>query len=109
VSCSAPLLHAFQTFLKNHINVYSLAAQEPFRLWGDQIDGSFRFGDETYSVEAKWWPGPGASFVTNRGFTNEQLATFQRSKRVICMDSHDPYETLSREISFSQVLDCKIP
>ena len=28
--------------------------KDPFRLHGEQIDGSFQFGHETYLVEAKW-------------------------------------------------------
>lgn len=31
-----------------------LQARAPFRLVGEQIDGSFQLGNETYLVEAKW-------------------------------------------------------
>ena len=46
--------YAFETFLKDLFDAYGLAAQEPFRLHGEQIDESFQFGHETCLVEAKW-------------------------------------------------------
>ncbi len=120
--------YAFETFLKDLFNAYGLAAQEPFRLRGEQIDGSFQFGNETYLVEAKWQGQPtGVAelhtfhgkieqkaawtrglFVSNSGFTDEGLTAFGRGKRVICMDGYDLYETLNREIPFNHVLDRKI-
>lgn len=42
--------YAFEKFLKQLFDVYRLAAQEPFRLRGEQIDGSFQLGNETYLV-----------------------------------------------------------
>ncbi len=41
-------------FLKSLFDAFGLAAQEPFRLRGEQIDGSFQLGSETYLLEAKW-------------------------------------------------------
>ena len=46
--------YAFESFLKNLFDVYGLTAQEPFRLRGEQIDGSSQLSSETYLVEAKW-------------------------------------------------------
>ena len=99
--------YAFEKFLKQLFDVYGLAAQEPFRLRGEQIDGSFQFANEIYLVEAKWQSQPtGVAelhtfhgkieqkaawtrglFVSNSGFTDEGLSAFGRGKRVICMDS----------------------
>lgn len=120
--------YAFEKFLKEFFNAYGLAAQEPFRLRGEQIDGSFQFGNEIYLVEAKWqgqttgvadlhtfhgkieqkaaWTR--GLFVSNSGFTDDGLAAFGRGKRVICMDGFDLYETLDREIPFNHVLDRKV-
>jgi hypothetical protein len=120
--------YAFEKFLKQLFDVYGLAAQDPFRLRGEQIDGSFQFANETYLVEAKWQGHPtGAAelhtfhgkieqkaawtrglFVSNSGFTEDGLTAFGRGKRVICMDGYDLYETLDREIPLNLVLERKV-
>jgi len=120
--------YAFQGFLKDLFDTFGLAAQEPFRLKGEEIDGSFLLGSDTYLLEAKWHGTPiGASdlhifhgkieqkaawtrglFVSNSGFTEEGLVAFGRGKRVICMDGLDLYEMLDREIPLSHVLERKV-
>lgn len=120
--------YAFESFLKQLFDANGLSAREPFRLRGEQIDGSFQFGNETYLVEAKWqgqaigvaelhtfhgkieqkaaWTR--GLFVSNSGFTEEGLFAFGRGKRVICMDGFDLYETLDREIPLKDVLERKV-
>lgn len=120
--------YAFEKFLRQFFDVYGLAAKEPFRLRGEQIDGSFQFANETYLVEAKWQSqATGVAelhtfhgkieqkaawtrglFVSNSGFTDDGLTAFGRGKRVICMDGYDLYETLHREIPLNHVLDRKV-
>nr|WP_249157485.1 restriction endonuclease [Bradyrhizobium sp. KB893862 SZCCT0404] len=119
---------AFEAFLKGLFDAFGLAAQEPFRLRGEQIDGSFQLGSETYLLEAKWHAQPiGVAdlhtfhgkieqkaawtrglFVSNSGFSEDGLVAFGRGKRVICMDGLDLYELLDREIPLSQVLERKV-
>jgi len=120
--------YAFERFLCGLFEAYGLAPQEPFRLRGEQIDGSFQFGNDTYLVEAKWHGSPiGVAdlhvfhgkieqkaawtrglFVSNSGFSEDGLAAFGRGKRVVCMDGFDLYETLEREIPLAQVLERKV-
>jgi len=120
--------YAFEKFLKNLFDTYGLAPKEPFLLKGEQIDGSFQFGNETYLVEAKWHSKPmGVAelhtfhgkieqkaawtrglFVSESGFTEEGIVAFGRGKRLICMDGFDLYEMLNREIPLTEVLDRKI-
>jgi len=120
--------YGFERFLKGLFDTYSLAAHEPFRLRGEQIDGSFQLASEVYLLEAKWQAEPiGAAelhtfhgkieqkaawtrglFVSNSGFSDDGLAAFGRGKRVICMDGLDLYEILERELSLSQVLERKV-
>lgn len=91
--------YAFEKFLKQLFDAYGLAAQEPFRLQGEQIDGSFQFANDTYLVEAKWqsqrtgvadlhnfhgkieqkaaWTR--GLFVSNSGFTEDGLIAFGRA------------------------------
>ena len=120
--------YAFEGFLKTLFDANGLAAEEPFRLRGEQIDGSFQLGSETYLVEAKWhrqaigvadlhtfhgkieqkaaWTR--GLFVSNSGFTDDGLAAFGRGKRVICMDGLDIYDMLDREIALTLVLERKV-
>lgn len=120
--------YAFEAFLKQLFNAYGLEAHDPFRLRGEQIDGSFQLASETYLVEAKWqgqqtgvadlhifhgkieqkaaWTR--GLFISNSGFTSEGLTAFGRGKRVIIMDGSDLYETLHRELPLNKVLDQKV-
>jgi hypothetical protein len=119
---------AFEGFLKGLFDAFGLAAHEPFRLRGEQIDGSFQLGSETYLLEAKWHGQPiGVAdlhtfhgkieqkaawtrglFVSNSGFSEDGLIAFGRGKRVICMDGLDLYEMLDRGIPLNQVLERKV-
>ena len=120
--------YAFEAFLKQLFDAYGLDARDPFRLRGEQIDGSFQLASETYLVEAKWqgqqtgvadlhifhgkieqkaaWTR--GLFISNSGFTSEGLTAFGRGKRVICMNGIDLYETLHRELPLNKVLDQKV-
>lgn len=120
--------YAFETFLKDLFDAFGLAAREPFRLRGEQIDGSFELGSAIYLLEAKWhgesigvaelhtfhgkieqkaaWAR--GLFVSNSGFTDDGLAAFGRGKRVICMDGFDLYEMLDRELPLTKVLERKV-
>ncbi len=120
--------YAFEGFLKSLFDAFGLAAQEPFKLRGEQIDGSFQLGSDTYLLEAKWHGQPiGVAdlhtfhgkieqkaawtrglFVSNSGFSEDGLVAFGRGKRVICMDGLDLYELLDREIPLNQVLERKV-
>ncbi|WP_374682859.1 restriction endonuclease [Accumulibacter sp.] len=120
--------YAFETLLRDIFNVFGLEAREPFRLKGEQIDGSFLLQGETYLVEAKWQDAlTGVAdlhtfhgkleqkaawtrglFVSNSGFTEDGLVAFGRGKRVVCMDGLDLFETLSRELPLNHVLERKV-
>lgn len=120
--------YAFETLLRDLFNVFGLEAREPFRLRGEQIDGSFLLQGETYLVEAKWQDAlTGVAdlhtfhgkleqkaawtrglFVSNSGFTEDGLVSFGRGKRVVCMDGLDLFETLSRELPLNHVLERKV-
>lgn len=123
-----PRGYAFEVFLKDVFDAYGLAGKAAFRLIGEQIDGSFEFGHETYLLEAKWQNDKTAAkdlrdfqgkvegkaawsrglFVSNSGFTAEGLQSFGNGKRIICMDGLDLYEILHNRRSFVAVLRLKI-
>jgi Restriction endonuclease len=120
--------YAFEAFLKKAFDAFGLASRDPFRLHGEQIDGSFQLDGETYLIEAKWQAQPvGVAvlhtfhgkleqkaawtrglFVSDSGFTEEGLIAFGRGKRIICMDGLDLYESLDRELPLNNVLSAKV-
>lgn len=122
-----PRGYAFEHFLSSLFATYGLNPREPFRNRGEQIDGSFVMGQDTYLLEAKWHQaatGVGdlhifegklsqkaawarGLFVSYSGFTDEGLEAFGRGKRTICMDGLDLYEMLERAIPFDHVIDRK--
>jgi len=119
--------YAFEAFLKQAFDSAGLAAREPFRNIGEQIDGSFLLGGEVYLFEAKWQAAMTSAadlhifhgkldqkaawtrglFVSFNGFTPDGLAAFGTGKRIICMDGRDIHEALEREIPLKSVLERK--
>ncbi len=59
----------FEKVLNRMFALHGLAPREPFRVVGEQIDGSFDLDHETYLVEAKWEKSPlsEASLLIFRG------------------------------------------
>lgn len=120
--------YAFERFLKDLFEANGLAPRAPFRLAGEQIDGSFDLQNETYLLEAKWQSFPvGVAelhtfegklcqkaswtrglFVSESGFSRDGLAAFGRGKRLICMDGFDISEMLRRRLSIADVLREKV-
>lgn len=123
-----PRGYAFEAFLIKSFNKFGLEAREPFRLRGEQIDGSFMLANEIYLLEAKWQNAPSAIdhlhtfhgkieqkaawtrglLISYSGFSEDGLNAFGRGKRVICMDGLDIYDTLSRELPLGNVLERKV-
>ncbi|WP_312917768.1 restriction endonuclease [Stenotrophomonas sp.] len=123
-----PRGYAFEAFLKKLFHAYGLQPNSPFRLLGEQIDGSFKFDGEFYLLEAKWQgPKTPASdlrnfqgkvtekaawarglFISNSGFTPDGLQSFGRAKSVICMDGLDLWMMLDKNIPLPEVLDRKL-
>jgi hypothetical protein len=123
-----PRGYAYERFLKDLFDAHGLAARAAFRLVGEQIDGSFQLGEETYLLEAKWTNLPiGVAdlrafnakveekaawsrglFVSDSGFSADGIIAFGRGKRVVCVDGLDLYELLDRKLSLSEVLGKKI-
>lgn len=123
-----PRGYAFETFLIRLFRAYGLQPNNPFRLVGEQIDGSFKFDGEFYLLEAKWQgPQTPASdlrnfhgkvtekaawarglFISNSGFTDEGLQAFGRAKSIVCMDGLDLWTMLDRRIPLPEVLDRKL-
>ena len=120
--------YEFEVFLKKLFDSSRLQARSPFSLVGEQIDGSFQLGNETYLIEAKWVRDPiGAAelytfqgkldqkaawargvFISYGGFTQEGLHAFGRVRKVICMSGEDIYKALGRRIPIAEVIERKV-
>lgn len=120
--------YQFEKFLKKLFDAFGLQAEKPFRLVGEQIDGSFVLDGDTYLVEAKWQNEPtGAAdlhafhgkldlravwgrglFVSYSGFTEQGLTAFGRARKVICLDGRDLSESFQRRIPLPEVLRRKV-
>jgi hypothetical protein len=120
--------YKFEKFLKKVFDAFGLEAEKPFRLIGEQIDGSFLLDRDTYLVEAKWqneltgaaelhafqgkldqraaW-GRGL-FVSYSGFTEQGLIAFGRARKVICLDGRDLSEAFQRQLPLPNVLRRKV-
>ncbi|MFZ5690878.1 MAG: restriction endonuclease [Pseudomonadota bacterium] len=125
---SHPRGYAFEKYLKEVFDIFKLEARAPFRLVGEQIDGSFVVNHETYLLEAKWQNQLTGSaelhafhgkleqkaawarglFISYTGFSEVGLQAFGRGKRVVCLDGADLAEAFAREISLSEVLQRKV-
>ena len=119
--------YEFEKFLREMFDAYGLYARASFRLEGEQIDGSFVSGGDTYLLEAKWTKSPVSAatlrafnakvkdkaswsrglLVSYSGFSPEGLNAFGRGNSVICMDGRDLHAVLSRRLDFATVIAMK--
>lgn len=121
---------AFEGFLNNLFNAFSLEPRGSFRLAGEQIDGSFELDHEIYLLEAKWqdkqigqaeilvlrekveakstWSR--GIFISHSGFTKEGLEAFShgRATNLIGMSGQDLYFILDGKMSLSEALRRKV-
>ena len=117
---------AFEKILNRLFALHGLAPREPFRLVGEQIDGSFDLDHETYLVEAKWEkaPSPEASllvfrgkvegksaftrgvFISLSGITDEARQAITRGKQptFFTIDGYDLTMVLSDQVGLVQFL-----
>lgn len=123
-----PRGYAFEAYLKGLFDAFGLKARQAFRLVGEQIDGSFDLGQQTYLLEAKWQNEltPAADlhvlegklsqkavwarglFVSYSGFSAEGLESFGRGRRVVCINGQDIWEALNRQLPLDVVLEHKV-
>ena len=120
--------YAFEGFLQDMFNAFGMAAREPFRNIGEQIDGSFELAGETYLVEAKWlnrkvgvaelgafhskleqkaqWTR--GAFISFQGFTGEGLDAFGRGRRIICLEGRDLFKAMEQGVSLDRLIALKV-
>lgn len=123
-----PRGYAFERFLTRLFGSFGLLPRGGFRTTGEQIDGSFVLGNETYLVEARWqnaltpiadlyaFKGKVSArttwarglFVSYSGFTADGLTAYGRGGNIVFMDGLDLSDALSREYPLNHVLEQKV-
>jgi hypothetical protein len=120
--------YAFEAYLKRLFDAFGMAAREPFRLNGEQIDGSFCLAGETYLIEAKWlnrkvgiaelhafhgkieqkaaWAR--GVFVSFGGFSEQGLDAFGKGKRLVCVEGREIKIAVEREIGIDALIAMKV-
>jgi hypothetical protein len=117
---------AFEKFLTEIFNAYSLAPRGSFRLVGEQIDGSFEINSDTYLLEAKWHMEQTSQndllvfrekvenkstwsrglFVSYSGFTEDGIKAFARGRatNIIGMTGQDLFFILDEKMSLVEAI-----
>jgi len=92
--------YAFEKFLNILFKTFDIKARPPFRLVGEQLDGSIEFEGNIYLIEAKWQNAPVGNadllvlnskvcgkaawsrgiFISYSGFTKEGLEAFSKGR-----------------------------
>lgn len=118
--------YAFEKFLQDLFAAFRLSPRSPFRLVGEQIDGSLVIGTDVYLVEAKWCQEPtgvdqllvfqgkvdGKStwsrglIVSYSGFSNDGIAAFSRGRatNLIGMTGQDIWFILEGKMSLTDAI-----
>ena len=121
--------YAYEKFLTALFDTSNLAPKSPFRLTGEQIDGSFELETNTYLVEAKWQDKPISQdqllifrekvesksawsrglFVSDSGFSPDGLIAFYkgRSTNIIGMTGQDIYFILEGKMTLVNAINRK--
>lgn len=117
----------FETLLTDLFNAWGMDARGGFMVVGEQIDGSFQLGGDTYLLEAKWhraktdantlhgFQGKVSErpewtrglFVSFAGFTEVGLQAFT-ARKIILADGMDIYDALARRLSVPEIVAAKI-
>jgi hypothetical protein len=117
----------FETLLTDLFNAWGMDARGGFHVVGEQIDGSFQHGNDTYLLEAKWhrtkmdattlhgfqgkvnerpeWTR--GLFVSFSGFTEVGLQAFT-ARKIILADGMDIYDALARRLSIPDIIAAKV-
>lgn len=119
----------FERFLNTLFDTFALEPRSPFRLQGEQIDGSIEFENHTYLIEAKFQSMPVGQedllafrgkvegkatwsrgiFISISSFTEDGLAAFSRGRptNLITFSGQDLFFIVDGQISLDQAIRLK--
>ncbi len=122
--------YAFETFLNDLFRANGLAPREPFRVMGEQIDGSFEWQSHVFLLEARWrqhvadapdlyvlrgkvegksdWTR--GLFISMNGLSTPAADTFSKGRRtnLITMDGQDLMLILEQRWSLQDAIRVKL-
>jgi len=120
----------FEKFLIRFFNAFGLNPNSPFKIVGEQIDGSFEMESNIYLIEAKWqdsltqekdllilrgklegkavWSR--GVFISYSGFTQEGLTAFSKGKQtnMVGIIGEELHYILNEKISLSAIIKAKV-
>jgi len=121
--------YAFEKFLTVFFSAFEMHPRSPFRLVGEQIDGSIDFEGNTYLIEAKWQTklvgndellslngkvGGKATwsrgiFISYSGFSEDGLLAFSRGRptNLIGISGQDLYFVLNGGMQLDRMISIK--
>ena len=121
--------YALEEILRSLSQISSLDVTEPYRVNGEQIDGSAKYDGEHYIIEAKWQDKAAANeavyqfagkvegkmygrglFVSIHGFSENVVASLVAGKAIktVFIDGGDLIVVLEGLVGFTDMLDRKI-
>lgn len=121
--------YLFETFLRQLCLFEKIEVTEPFKIIGEQIDGSIKFDGEHYIIEAKWNDKLSASndlyqfahkvegkmygrgiFISVNGFSADSVNALQMGKalRTVLIDGGDIVLVTEGMYTFTEMLNGKI-
>lgn len=121
--------YALEEILLNLSTLFSLEITEPYRVNGEQIDGSVKYDGEHYIIEAKWQDKAAANeavyqfagkiegkmygrglFISIHGFSENVVSSLVAGKAIktVFVDGGDLIVVLEGFLSFPDMLDQKI-
>ncbi|ACV63039.1 hypothetical protein Dtox_2222 [Desulfofarcimen acetoxidans DSM 771] len=121
--------YLFEDFLRKLCLFEKLEVTEPFKIVGEQIDGSIKYDGEHYIIEAKWNDKLSASndlyqfahkvegkmygrgiFISVNGFSDASVSALQNGKalKTVLVDGGDIVLVTEEMYTFRKMLDMKI-
>ncbi len=121
--------YALEKILAELARLESLEVTDPFRVSGEQIDGTIKYDGEHYLVEAKWQDKSAANepvyqfvgkiegkmygrglFISVHGFSDNVIQSIVQGKAIKTMfvDGEDLVLVLEHQISFRDMIDKKV-
>lgn len=121
--------YALEDVLRDLSTLFSLETTEPYRVNGEQIDGSLKYDGEHYIIEAKWQEKAAANeavyqfagkiegkmygrglFISIHGFSEHVVSSLVAGKAIktVFVDGGDLIVVLEGLITFTEMLDRKI-
>jgi hypothetical protein len=122
--------YKFEKYLYWLFEINHLSPRSSFRIVGEQIDGSFEYGNEVYLLEAKWTQDETSKsdlvifnekvssksgftrgvYISYAGYASNAIETFNNGRivRIVLMSVQELAISFQRELLFTNLLHAKV-